>query len=133
MTITITATAHPHTRRPSTPFCKALYCMIQEHPDAIQWDPVTASLIIYDHPQNLEKTLLPLYFRHHHRFAYFQRQLNNFGYHRTGSNLSAAGKKILYRRRVSGAAKCQTAVESSSISSAASTLLMLKNRRVNLQ
>jgi hypothetical protein len=94
--------------------------MICEHPDAIQWDPTTGSLIIHDHPKNLEKTL-SLYFRHH-RFASFQRQLTNFGFHRI------VGKKIIYRR----AAQCRS-VESSSISSAASTLLMLKNRRVNLQ
>ncbi|EGB02661.1 hypothetical protein AURANDRAFT_68680, partial [Aureococcus anophagefferens] len=51
--------------------------MIEEEPTIIKWD--MGNIIIPD-PRELEKTL-PLYYKHNN-YASFQRQLNNFGYHR---------------------------------------------------
>ncbi|KAH8057079.1 sodium/hydrogen exchanger family-like protein [Aureococcus anophagefferens] len=59
------------------PFLRQLKKMIEEEPTIIKWD--MGNIIIPD-PRELEKTL-PLYYKHNN-YASFQRQLNNFGYHR---------------------------------------------------
>ena len=52
--------------------------MLQEQREVLTWDP-DGGIIIHDR-QRLEATL-SVYFRHN-RFTSFQRQLNNFGFHK---------------------------------------------------
>ena len=59
-------------------FVIKLYQMLQEQREVLTWDP-DGGIIIHDR-QRLEATL-SVYFRHN-RFTSFQRQLNNFGFHK---------------------------------------------------
>ncbi|KAH8066646.1 hypothetical protein JL722_1099 [Aureococcus anophagefferens] len=72
-------------------FVIKLYQMLREQKEVIAWDP-EGGIIIHDR-QRLEATL-SVYFRHN-RFTSFQRQLNNFGFHkkRKGFGASAAGAR----------------------------------------
>ena len=73
-------------------FVIKLYQMLQEQREVLTWDP-DGGIIIHDR-QRLEATL-SVYFRHN-RFTSFQRQLNNFGFHKK--------RKPRARRRSSGKA-----------------------------
>ena len=70
-------------------FVIKLYQMLQEQREVLTWDP-DGGIIIHDR-QRLEATL-SVYFRHN-RFTSFQRQLNNFGFHR-----QAGAGVTIYRR-----------------------------------
>lgn len=59
-------------------FVIKLYQMLREQSHVIAWDP-EGGIVIQDR-QQLEATL-SIYFRHN-RFTSFQRQLNNFGFHK---------------------------------------------------
>jgi hypothetical protein len=59
-------------------FVIKLYQMLQEQKEVLTWDP-DGGIIIHDR-QRLEASL-SIYFRHN-RFTSFQRQLNNFGFHK---------------------------------------------------
>jgi len=76
--------------RAPVPFTKALYKMLVDEPESIIYDG--GSLVI-PNPRALE-LLLSKYFRHS-RYASFQRQLNNFGFHRQNGT---AGQTTIYRR-----------------------------------
>ena len=72
----------------AVPFTKALHRMLTEIPEHIRLE---AGSLIIPSPRELEP-LLSRFFRHS-RYASFQRQLNNFGFHRqTGSGTT------IYRR-----------------------------------
>ncbi|KAJ1455844.1 hypothetical protein M885DRAFT_518685 [Pelagophyceae sp. CCMP2097] len=78
----VAAPEGPRERQPkykvrTIPFLRQLKKMIEEEPLVIKWD--RGNIIIPD-PKELEKTL-PVYYKHNN-YASFQRQLNNFGYHR---------------------------------------------------
>ena len=76
--------------RAPVPFTKALYRMLKEEPEHIIFD---AGSLVIPNPRALE-LLLSKYFRHS-RYASFQRQLNNFGFHRQNGT---AGQTTIYRR-----------------------------------
>lgn len=76
--------------RAPVPFTKALYRMLKEEPSHIIFD---AGSLVIPNPRALE-LLLSKYFRHS-RYASFQRQLNNFGFHRQNGT---AGQTTIYRR-----------------------------------
>ena len=60
---------------------RQLVQLISDHPDVISFDE--NGILVIPSPPDLEK-LLPNYYRTA-KLASFQRQLNNFGYHRVGS------------------------------------------------
>ena len=66
--------------RKSTSFMRQLVQLISDHPDVISFDE--NGILCIPSPPDLEK-LLPNYYRTA-KLASFQRQLNNFGYHRVG-------------------------------------------------
>ena len=66
--------------RKSTSFMRQLVQLISDHPDVISFDE--NGILVIPSPPDLEK-LLPNYYRTA-KLASFQRQLNNFGYHRVG-------------------------------------------------
>ena len=66
--------------RKSTSFMRQLVQLISDHPDTISFDE--NGILVIPSPPDLEK-LLPNYYRTA-KLASFQRQLNNFGYHRVG-------------------------------------------------
>ncbi|KAJ8598984.1 hypothetical protein CTAYLR_009456 [Chrysophaeum taylorii] len=68
-------------------FVIKLYQMLREQSDVIAWDP-DGGIIIEDRLR-LEATL-SIYFRHN-RFTSFQRQLNNFGFHKKRRGAFSAG------------------------------------------
>lgn len=85
--------------RATTAFMRQLKKMFEEIPDII-WD--RGAIIIPD-PAKLEKEL-PKYYKTS-KFSSFQRQLNNFGYHRSYTSQRSKSRGVCYHK-VAGAPPC---------------------------